>query len=1387
MLPSVQTPAITSLSPDTAVADGPGFELTITGANFDSTTRVDFNGDTYLSAPDSVSLDRKTLTIKIPAYDIDGPPYSNQTGDYKGSAAVVFVTNYPNSTDNYANGYYGVKSNSLPFTITNCVPTITSISPPRIAVGTSGEEVAINGTGFNNSSAVTWSNPNDGTGVTTPRFYHISDTEIDISIQSNDTTNMAVVPVTVTNPPVLTDGTDGGSTSSSFSIGNPAPIITNLDPAAIQAGGKAFTLTVYGTNFVTGATVQFGSNSTLVPTNIDSSGTDLEVTIPASDIAAPDAVNVTVKTPYGGVFNTVSFSIGNPQPYITALSPFSCVKGSGDFTLIISGGNFVPGATVNFGNSSLTPLTNTGIVLTVAISGSAVAAAGSDEVDGVNPNPPPYVGNVNSLPVNFIVTPNAQTLVFSTAQNPLPSSGTTASPLNQGWYSEGISLNPSVPSFGSHNGQNPGYLVGQTVSIRPDAPADYAYTEDFHDYFIFDLSALNLAGQTITSVTLQLENFVGEGANSLTLGLWDVSTDPAALQASINSLDGASQKTQENATFDDLGGGSSYGTFTIPGGGTFGDGTAISDLPLGGSALATIAAHAGQSGNAAYFAVGGALQNVPSTGDYFLFDEGGGPNGGGSPQYLIVTLQPVNPTVVSISLNPTSVIGGASSSGTITLSGPAPSGGASVTVTSDNPAASPSAITVAAGQSTGTFNVTTAAVIAKTTAKTTANITATYNSTSASVPLTINPPLPTVVSVSLSPTSVAGGQSSTATVTLSGPAPDGGAVVTVSTDNPAVLSGSLTISAGQKTGTVSIATTAVTVLATANLTTSYNNSSASAALTVTSADSKSPPILLAAAPMNGSVNLTWAPAPNTGVTYGLYRGLASNGQDIAPIASGLTGTAYTDSGVVNGTTYYYYLRSTDGVQSNQVSATPVNPTSPIPPSGLQIAISTVRSWTGNTSQFTATLTNTGGAPQYLSDAKVTAQTSVGASWVALNSTLFTKPLLPNASVQVTFDLDVPNTATGGVADNPTVVPLTLVVDGNAVYQRNFNLELYQQPPTALKVSVVDDKGNPLPDSELSFDNDAKLYGTYENGEVTLPEVPGSVTVYAYSKGFLPARQNVSIAIGTTKDVTIQLKPGDPLAVTSFTVTPITASQAAAQGVALDDPDNYDAYEFTLQIGVEAEKGVGVFRNSSNTGAGYGGSWGNVWGAGGGVIAKVLQPKNDQFIIVWLAIPGKVHFLKQFFDAAALITNDTPYTIGDVSADIDVPDGLELPDLSGEKQDETQHLGDLKAGQTGKAEWVVRGDDPGDYTIGGRTDGSLMLGGATVPVASDLEGDVTVEKPELDVDFTTPSSVAKGVPFTLGIDITNQSSIDLEDASIDLEASDLVNCYLPSDQDEKQDL
>jgi glycosidase/fibronectin type 3 domain-containing protein len=87
----------------------------------------------------------------------------------------------------------------------------------------------------------------------------------------------------------------------------------------------------------------------------------------------------------------------------------------------------------------------------------------------------------------------------------------------------------------------------------------------------------------------------------------------------------------------------------------------------------------------------------------------------------------------------------------------------------------------------------------------------------------------------------------------------------------------------------------------------------------------SAPTNLTATAGSSQVSLTWT-ASSGAVSYNVYRGTTAGGEGAAPIATGVTGASYVDTGLTNGTTYYYKVAAvnsagTSGL-SNEASAKP---------------------------------------------------------------------------------------------------------------------------------------------------------------------------------------------------------------------------------------------------------------------------------------------------------------------------------------------------------------------------------------------------------------------------------------------------------------------------------
>lgn len=321
-----------------------------------------------------------------------------------------------------------------------------------------------------------------------------------------------------------------------------------------------------------------------------------------------------------------------------------------------------------------------------------------------------------------------------------------------------------------------------------------------------------------------------------------------------------------------------------------------------------------------------------------------------------------NVTLSSVWLDPTSVTGGTSSTGTVTLGSLAPSGGVLVALASNNSSAIvPGSVTVAAGSSTGTFTVTTNTV----TSSASATITATYSGVSQTASLAITPVAPSLSSVSVAPTGVNGGTLSVGTLTLSGAAPAGGFSVSLSSNNAAAsVPASVTVPAGSTTSTFTITTNTVTSSTSATITASYNNATQSAFLTITpavtvtlSSVSVNPNSVTAGTPATGTVVLSSA-APAGGLVVALW----TNGSPAfvpvsTTIAAGSTTGTFSVTTISVSTTMQGTITAFYNGQSQTTSIT-VTPAVTVALSSVSVSPASV---TGGTS-MTGTVTLSAAAP-----------------------------------------------------------------------------------------------------------------------------------------------------------------------------------------------------------------------------------------------------------------------------------------------------------------------------------------------------------------------------------------------------------------------------------------
>jgi hypothetical protein len=235
------------------------------------------------------------------------------------------------------------------------------------------------------------------------------------------------------------------SASSSIDVANinPTPVITAINPASIAAGSAAFTLTVTGTGFVNGASVQV--DGSVRPTTFGTA-TQLTAALPASDVTtAGTSHTVTVVNPTPCVAsectsNGATLSVTTPPaaPTITTISPTSVAAGGAAFTLTVTGTDFAGNSVVQVNGSARTTTFGSVTSLTATVPAGDIASGGTLNVTVFTPAPGGGTSNTATLTV---VGP---TLVVSATTVPVAGPVQTTFSNGPGKTGEWIALFPTA-------------------------------------------------------------------------------------------------------------------------------------------------------------------------------------------------------------------------------------------------------------------------------------------------------------------------------------------------------------------------------------------------------------------------------------------------------------------------------------------------------------------------------------------------------------------------------------------------------------------------------------------------------------------------------------------------------------------------------------------------------------------------------------------------------------------------------------------------------------------------------------------------------------------------------------------------------------------------------
>ena len=311
-------PTLSTLSPNSAIAGGSAFTLTVTGTNFYSSSSVRWNG----AARTTTFVNNTRLTAAIPAADIATA----------GSASVTVFTPAPGGGTSTALTF----TIAGPLTVTNLTANLAAPQPPGTSITFTA--TATGGTAPYQFKWWYW----DGSFWRVLRDWAPGNTYTWTPTVANSQYQITVWARSAGQTADTAEAYRGPLPFAITSAPNPAPTLGSLTPSSASAGGAAFTLTVTGTNFVSASVVQWNGASR---TTTFVSSTQLTAAISAADISTAGSASVTVFTPApgGGTSAPLSFTITggsaltvtNLTANLTAPQP---VGASITFTATASGG-----------------------------------------------------------------------------------------------------------------------------------------------------------------------------------------------------------------------------------------------------------------------------------------------------------------------------------------------------------------------------------------------------------------------------------------------------------------------------------------------------------------------------------------------------------------------------------------------------------------------------------------------------------------------------------------------------------------------------------------------------------------------------------------------------------------------------------------------------------------------------------------------------------------------------------------------------------------------------------------------------------------------------------------------------------------------------------------
>ncbi len=406
------------------------------------------------------------------------------------------------------------------------------------------------------------------------------------------------------------------------------------------------------------------------------------------------------------------------------------------------------------------------------------------------------------------------------------------------------------------------------------------------------------------------------------------------------------------------------------------------------------------------------------------------------------------------------------------------------------------------------------------------------------------------------------------------------------------------------------------------------------------------------------------------------------------------------------------------------------------------------------------------------------------------NTNFTTPIDIGAGDHVTL-------TTAPTFNTPTTVGTQTVAVSTS--QDTTGTGTYDLAPAGpgLAVDVVDGNGDPIPGADVLLEaaDGTQYRATSDSSGFAVLEniADGSYTVDAYASGYLPATSQATVS-GGIADVTITLQAGQT-AVAQLSSTELTYPQIVALGLNPNDPANQNVYEFSANLAFTPISGI-IIPGASGTGElfqlnGSADACTSDCPVDGGWVTP--EYVGGQPELLWMVIPFKVSWLKQFFTVQMVVSNlassgfalddgttCTSGSSGPCGATLSLPPGLSLAPTP-TPQSLTQTLGQIPGGGSASVNWIVRGDTEGYYQLTATYNGELdaVNDGSLDPLAPISIIATTPSSPEsaevhvwggsaLQITVDADDAAYTGCAYRVRVGVTNVADIPVYNLAVEID-------------------